>query len=244
MNVQASASNFSFRHLVKSGSGASQQTDTLPVETGAADEVILSSEQVEQAPKGTSQKAAALRGSANVVATLVAAAIGSPPGFLADLDLANTMFHGSSASFDRVEPRSNTRYGPNGTIRWRGTAIFAAPDPRVALHYTWTRRNGVGTGIDLVNHTSPDQPITFFLYGGASKDDALNRAYGRADDSSGLGHLYFLDKSAFTHEEGLGSMELITRDTDANIGRLDINRRQAIDALVEAGEVNIVWTPE
>lgn len=113
----------------------------------------------------------------------------------------------------------------------------------MALFYTATRRTGVGTGIDLVNHASPDQPITYFLDGGANKEDAMDRVYGRAGDSSGLGHMYLLDKSAFVYEQGLGSMELVSRDINANLGRLDINRRQAVDALVEAGEVNIVWTP-
>lgn len=163
---------------------------------------------------------------------------------LSGLPASGLMFHGTSAQFDSVEVRPNTRSSAKG-IDWKGTAIFAAMDPRVALHYTANRRTGVGTGIDLRGFTEPDQPITFSLYGGANKEEALNRVYGDpANPESCEGYVHLLDKSKFVHEQGLGTMEMITRDPSANLGRLTIDRRAALEKMVKAGSVVINWQAE
>jgi hypothetical protein len=58
------------------------------------------------------------------------------------------------------------------------------------------------------------------------------------------GYLYVLDKSKFVHEPGIGANELITRDASANVGRLVLNRRAAIEALVARGMVQLEWSPD
>lgn len=60
---------------------------------------------------------------------------------LAGLPAQALMYHGSDADFEAVEPRPNTRRGAE-KIDWQGTAIFAARDPRVGLHYTAEREPG------------------------------------------------------------------------------------------------------
>jgi hypothetical protein len=161
---------------------------------------------------------------------------------LTGLPASQLMFHGSSAEFESVEARDNRRMGPGGKIDWQGTALFAAMDPRVALHYTANRRTGVQTGINLREFTDPGQPITYFLKGGANLEEAMTKTYGDpADPKSCQGYVHVLDKSKFVHEPGLGVMEMITRDPSANLGRLDLNRRAAIDELVKSGSVLVEW---
>ena len=179
----------------------------------------------------------------NYLATIAAASLSGLPGAMVGLQADSTMYHGSSAGFDRVEPRPNRRVNSDGTTKWQGTAIFAAMDPRVGLHYTANRGTGIGVGIDLVNHTAPDEPVSYYLGGGASQEEALDRAYGVAGTESADGYLYLLDKSKFVKEPGLGDMEMITRDPEANLFRLHIDRRKAIDELVKSGDVVINWDP-
>lgn len=73
----------------------------------------------------------------------------------------------------------------------------------------------------------------------------MNLVYGDpGDPQSCVGYLHLLDKSKFLREPGLGRMELITREPSANLERLVINRREAIDSLVEQGTVEIEWRPD
>lgn len=159
---------------------------------------------------------------------------------LTAMPAAGLMFHGTEADFEAVEARPNRRVGMDGKTDWQGTAIFAAADPRVGLHYTARRGQGVSAGIDLRSHTPADQPITYFLRGGESLEDAMTKAYGEGGSSRAYIHL--LDKTRFVHEPGLGVMEMITRDESANLGRLEIDARGAVDALVESGAVKVEWS--
>jgi hypothetical protein len=163
---------------------------------------------------------------------------------LSGLPAGQLMFHGSEASFDKVEPRPSTRRDSDGTVKWEGSAIFAAMDPRVALHYTGNHGNGYSRGIDLINPTSPHEPITYGLYGGENLEDAMNYLYGDPNvPESCQGHMYLLDKNRFVKEPGLGSMEMVSRDVESNLGRFTINRRAAIDELVRSGDVRLDWRP-
>lgn len=167
---------------------------------------------------------------------------------LSGLAAGGLMFHGTSFSFDAVEPMPNTRLsrGKDGkeSIDWQGTAIFAAMDPRVALHYTARRNSGISAGIDLRSFTGADQPITYGIHGGDSLEHAMTLLYGDPDQPESCeGHVHLLDRSKFVHESGLGAMEMITRDASANLGRLTINRRAAIDELVKAGSLRLQWSP-
>jgi len=153
------------------------------------------------------------------------------------------MFHGTSAAFDRLENRPNTRIGDQGRIDWQGSAIFAAYDPRVALHYTGSRSPEVVTGINLRGYTDPTEPMHYYLTGGTSKEDAMNRVYGNpARPESCLGYLHLLRADDFVREPGLGQMEKITREPAADRGQLVVNRRAAVDALVASGDLVIEWS--
>jgi len=55
--------------------------------------------------------------------------------------------------------------------------------------------------------------------------------------------MYLLDKSRFVSEPGLGTMEKVTRDPKANLGRVEFDRRAAVDELVESGQVKLSWAP-
>ncbi len=160
------------------------------------------------------------------------------------LPAAGLMFHGSSARFDSVECRPNQRVNADESVKWSGSAIFAAMDPRVALHYTADRPSGFGAGIDLIQPTAPNQPLAFYLHGGENLDEALTALYGNpADPESCMGYIHLLDKTSFVTEPGLGTMEMVTRDPSANLGRLSLNRREAIDDLVQSGDVVLRWKP-
>jgi len=87
--------------------------------------------------------------------------------------------------------------------------------------------------------------LTCSLLGGKSRDEALSKLYGNPQQpDTCIGYLHLLQAHKFVHEPGLGLMEKITRDESANAGQLVLNRRAALDALVEAGAVELNWSPE
>ncbi len=177
-------------------------------------------------------------------ATLLAHSAGSVAASLAHLPAAQLMFHGTPGCFDKLEPRPNQRVGREGQVEWSGTAIFAAMDPRVALQYTGTRVRGLSTGVGLRSYTAPDQPLSIHLYGGKDLNDALNQVYGDpAKPETCMGSIHLLDKSLFVHEQGLGCMEKLTRDSSADLGQITLNRRAALADLQEQGLIALQWSP-
>lgn len=152
------------------------------------------------------------------------------------------VFHGSSASFERVKPYPSKRGTPTLT-RWQGTAIFATADPRVALFYTYQRQvPNFHCGLNLIDYTPPSLPVTYYLTGGESLQEALDTLFGRLDQpDSCRGFIYVLSKQYFYREPGIGTMECITRDPAANLWRIEVNRRRELDALVASGRVRLDW---
>ena len=152
------------------------------------------------------------------------------------------VFHGSRLAFDKVKPYRSRR-GTATQIKWDGEAIFATADPRVALFYTYNRAPGFSAGINLIGYTSPDRPLTYYLSGGKSQQEAVERLFGNASDpQSCRGYIYVLAKQYFYRESGLGTMECISRDPASNLWRLDIDRRQEVDRLVASGKVLLKWS--
>lgn len=177
-------------------------------------------------------------------ATLLAHTSGTVAASLTGCKAAELMFHGTSSRFEELEPRPNRRMGREGQVEWSGTAIFAAMDPRVALQYTATRGAGVSTGVNLRGYTSPEQPLAIHLYGGNDLSDAMNRVYGDpARPESCIGYIHLLDKSGFVHEQGLGCMEKLTRDSSADLGQIAVDRRAALAELQEQGLITLNWSP-
>ncbi len=150
-------------------------------------------------------------------------------------------FHGSPTDFEKVEPRPSTRFSGTKVV-WDGEAIFATPDFRIALFYSHNHLGPVTGGIDLITDIDKDTPITFDLIGGNDLEDALNTLYGIEGDASSKGYIYLLDPSYFQWMEGLGSMERVSSDVNANLGRVEIDRRKLIDHFVKSGKIKLVWT--
>lgn len=149
-------------------------------------------------------------------------------------------YHGSSANFEKVEPRHSTRIGVDRVL-WDGDAIFATPDFRIALFYTHTRMSDCYGGVDLITLIDQDTPLSFTVYGGKNVDEALDRLFGIKGEPSSKGYIYLLDSSYFQWMDGLGEMERITTDVDANIGKMEVDRRELIDRYVKSGKIEIQW---
>lgn len=163
--------------------------------------------------------------------------------------LENLMFHGTSKDFEFLMPYSHTRWSRDRReIWWKGRGIFAAEDPRVALFYTgahkMARPKSITRGIDLINLTLPNQPISYSLRGGNSVEDALDQLYGNSDGSDGaFGYIHVLDRLKGKREPGLGQMELVCRGNNAIVGRIVVHRRRALDDFLGCGDVIVKWRP-
>lgn len=121
------------------------------------------------------------------------------------------IYHGSEKQFDQVKPHPNTRF-TNGKAVWEGRAIFGTDDYRVALFYTHNSPRGFSASIDLINYCNKEDPITYFIDGGNSEEEALEALWGSFENSAdNMGWIYILDGRKFFKEPGLGQMEVITR---------------------------------
>lgn len=152
------------------------------------------------------------------------------------------IYHGSSKDFNQVRPSYNEKKDFQEQGCWKGTAIFGSHDYRIALFYTYNKavESNYGCKIALKDRVSSTESIVYYIYGGSSKDEALSQLYGEYSDES-TGHIYILDGRYFYREEGLGSMEGITINPQAQIGKVGINRRKEIAKMIEKGLVEIKW---
>lgn len=156
------------------------------------------------------------------------------------------VFHGTAADFAQVLPKPNLRTDRSGNVIWSGSGVFASDDRRVAVIYTDRRSPGYGQGVDLVNKTSPNEPLALHVTGGESKEDALDKLYGPVAESKG--YIHMLDANGFSREPGLGQMEVVSRETpnyhkvpEFPNGIQTINPRKEIDAYVKSGEMKVIW---
>ncbi len=152
--------------------------------------------------------------------------------------LCAPVFVGSNEKQERLSPRIYQRSDGQG-----GTEVVVAhADYRVAVFYTFNRSRGpIGLAINLRKPLESDQPVIFYLRGGSSLEDALDQAYGRPEDSPG--YIYSLDSKAFQHEEGMATQELASHDSFDRPTAQVINRRQEIQRLAEAGQIQLKWQP-
>lgn len=154
---------------------------------------------------------------------------------------SEVFFHGSPHSFDVVEPQPSTRFKEERII-WNGTAIFATQDIRIALLYTHDHnKTGYVAGVDLYEDLSAGTPVIFFLYGGSCLEEALDALFGKQDDLSSTGYIYLLDSSFFGWEEGLANNERVSRQLEANLGKMRIDRRALINHYLETGQIALQW---
>lgn len=162
---------------------------------------------------------------------------------------AEVVYHGSPIFFDYPKNMFNTRIGNNNEIIWRGEAVFAAPDRRVALVYTANRDVDCSKytfGVDLINFIGDKELLTVVL-AGPSEEDALNHVYGKEDDEhTSIGYLYKLNAKFFHHESGLGAMELISKTPEKQgflVSIEKINRRQELNQYIQKGLIKIDFKP-
>lgn len=151
----------------------------------------------------------------------------------------NMLYHGSCLKFEAPKPMYNERW--SHPIRtWAGHGVFATHDRRIALIYTsTTSHNEYTQGVDLKVLATKNEPIVLMLFGGKSKEEALDNLYG---DSS-PGYIYHLHSKGFTREEGLGKMETVSRNTP-HVQKVEVvNRKAEIIKYVEQGLMKISWQP-
>jgi len=151
-----------------------------------------------------------------------------------------TLYHGSPIKLEALLPRYTERWDLSTRV-WHGYGVFATNDRRVALIYTATTdsENRYTHGVDLKSMTAENEPLTLVMFGGKSKEDALHYLYG----DSAVGYIYHLDHEGFTHETGLGKMEVVSRITP-RIQKIEvINRAEEIKKYVDQGLMKILWQP-
>lgn len=159
---------------------------------------------------------------------------------------ADVVYHGSPELYKTLVPQPNKRMHGD-KIYWSGEGIFATKDRRVALLYTAKRRIASFTfGVDLINQTLETEPVTLYLEGGTSQEEALQKFYGTKDKS--VGYIYDLDPSTFTHEQGLGKMEVVSRvnpkfasSPEYPDGVETVNPREELQKYVSEGRMKIEW---
>lgn len=65
-----------------------------------------------------------------------------------------------------------------------------------------------------------------------------------ARPESCMGYIHLLDKSEFVHEQGLGCMEKLTRDSSADLGQIAVDRRAALAEFQDQGLITLTWSPK
>lgn len=153
------------------------------------------------------------------------------------------LFHGSPSLHDRMRSRYLEKVDEHGSLYWKGKVVFATYDYRISLFYTHNKVNGFYADIDLSQFKTADDPIICNIVGGNSLEEALDFLFGKRDEI-GIGYIYLLDATKFYPERELGLMEVVSRDLCTELGRFEVNRRHAVDVLVEKGLVELNWLPE
>jgi len=152
------------------------------------------------------------------------------------------IYHGSPNEYEKVIPKKNIRFDRQGKKVWEKTGIFASYDPRIPLFYTYSRFEGYDAFIDLEEHRNPNDPITFELVGGKSKEETIEKLFGPLHGEN-VGYIYLLDDRQFTWHPELGSMERICHDDACNIGVTKIHRRKELELYRKTGMIKIHWRP-
>ena len=136
------------------------------------------------------------------------------------------VYHGSpTRSFEIVTPKRNIRKGiskDNGEMVtiFDDISFHATPYKWIALAYTYLSKpyeiDGktahYNMGVSLYTHEKKLR-----IYGFESLEKSLEKLYG------GGGYLYLFDKNKFFHTEGLGHLEVITKESikPISIERID-----------------------
>lgn len=153
------------------------------------------------------------------------------------------MYHGSPHLFNLPACRKNIR-SKDGRIIWEGEAVFASHDRRVALNYTHNKDIGTEKytcGVNLIEETTSEEPLIIYIFGD-NEEDTLSGLYGTGNDANSIGYLYLMDADFFEHEEGLGSMEKISRTPEKPgflLEVVQINRRKELESYIKKGLIKI-----
>lgn len=130
-----------------------------------------------------------------------------------DMDIkpdSNYVYHGSHELFETVIPRRQQRT-MRGKLIFDEISFHATPYKWLALSYT---SNGEVThelngkkikymaGVSLYKHK-----LEIGILGFESLENSLKKLYG------GGGYVYVFDKNQFHYQEGLGSLEVITKES-------------------------------
>ena len=133
-----------------------------------------------------------------------------------------------------------------GSIAWSGKGVFASKDRRIAVINTAKKVQHFSQDADVLPRVTEKEPITLHLYGGKSAEDALDKLYGTMHHSTG--YIYFLERTGFRREDGLGGMELVTRTVPTLCpskqfpkGIETINARAEIQKYIDQGLIKVRW---
>ncbi len=123
------------------------------------------------------------------------------------------VYHGSQESFDSVIPKRQvrSRLQKDGTqkVVFDDISFHATPYKWIALAYTYDPKRyeidgktaHYNMGVSLYNHTEE-----LDIFGVNSLEESLQKMY---EDG---GYLLSFEKEKFFHTEGLGNLEVITKD--------------------------------
>lgn len=123
------------------------------------------------------------------------------------------VYHGSRESFESAIPKRQIRsqLQKDGTQRviFDDISFHATPYKWIALAYTYDPKRyemsgKIGyynMGVSLYDHTEE-----LDIFGFNSLEDSLQKIYGDG------GYLFIFEKDKFFHTEGLGNLEVITKD--------------------------------
>lgn len=134
------------------------------------------------------------------------------------------VYHGSKDLFESVVPkrqvRSRADKDGNNRVIFDQVSFHATPYKWIALAYTYNPKRyeidgkiaHYNIGVDLYEHRKELE-----IFGFESLESSLEKLYGDG------GYLFVFEKGAFFHVEGLGNLEVITKDslTPVRVDRID-----------------------
>lgn len=125
----------------------------------------------------------------------------------------NFVYHGSHQYFEKAKLKRSRRFGKSQTntdiVIFDEVAFHATTHKWIALAYTYTPKSFTKNnktfvytiGVDLYKHTKE-----LVVYGNESLEKSLEVMYGNG------GFLFMFDNKDFFHKDGLGNLEVITKE--------------------------------
>lgn len=155
-----------------------------------------------------------------------------------------TYYHGSPFKLSGLVPVSYTKKDAEGNVTYESRVTRAFLDKRIALLYTYNNVPGFQVGVNLVNYTAPNEPITFTFIGGRTKNEAFSKLFGSDNDGiKSRGYIYTISSSYFHKDPGLGEMEVVSHESIGKFREEIINKRKMLNDYIRKGLIEVHWLP-